>query len=161
MGFLQVDYWPFRSFDVFEKLEVIHGQHSLFHNIVALFLASSRPSSGEAESGPEVEEFGLKSLRSIENGNVAIMGHEFTNACHLQTIKWERFIKRPIENAKFQNGYFVQRKGDGSILDHIRENQACQRFQCDQQARATCFLTNTFTCLFFYSVSSILCAIGR
>ena len=36
-----IDYWPFESFEVFERLEVIHGQHGLWRNVAALFLANN------------------------------------------------------------------------------------------------------------------------
>ena len=44
-GFLQVDYWPFKSFDIFENLEIIHGQHELIEQHkwdIALWLSNER-----------------------------------------------------------------------------------------------------------------------
>ena len=91
-----IDYWPFESFEVFERLEVIHGQHGLWRNVAALFLANNDANS-ETET-PQMKEFGLKSLKSIENGNVIIMANEFKDSCHVTTIDWtkEDFIKTDV-----------------------------------------------------------------
>ena len=83
-----IDYWPFESFEVFERLEVIHGQHGLWRNVAALFLANNDANS-ETET-PKMKEFGLKSLKSIENGNVIIMANEFKDSCHVTTIDWTK-----------------------------------------------------------------------
>ena len=85
---LSIDYWPFESFEVFERLEVIHGQHGLWRNVAALFLANNDANS-ETET-PQMKEFGLKSLKSIENGNVIIMANEFKDSCHVTTIDWTK-----------------------------------------------------------------------
>ena len=83
-----IDYWPFESFEVFERLEVIHGQHGLWRNVAALFLANN-DANRETET-PKMKEFGLKSLKSIENGNVIIMANEFKDSCHVTTIDWTK-----------------------------------------------------------------------
>ena len=46
-----------------------------------------------------MKEFGLKSLKSIENGNVIIMANEFKDSCHVTTIDWtkEDFTIQKVE----------------------------------------------------------------
>ena len=146
MGYLSIDFWPFESFDVFEKLEVIYGQHNLFRDLVALFLASNRIGSGV--KFPQVHEFGLKSLRSIENGNVAIMANEFSSACHIQTIQWERFIKRPMPKAGFRNGLMVERgKQRVDIFKELKENDQCKNFQCHEECKNGCWGDGNLACI--------------
>ena len=82
MGYLNVAFWPFESFDVFEQLETIYGQHNLYRDIVALFLASNR----EGHEFKKVEEFKLRSLKSIENGNVVIKGMGKSETCKMSKV---------------------------------------------------------------------------
>ena len=146
MGYLSVAYWPFESFDVFEQLETIYGQHALYKNVVALFLASNR----ERHQFKKVHELKLRSLQSIENGNVVIKADELSDACHLTTINWKQFIKRPqiIANSHFEDGLLVKLHGrEDNMFDSVKHNDKCTNFKCHPECKNGCWGDGNLSCI--------------